>query len=114
MKWAMSSRPVPRLSLIVVLAALAVGCGADCVSLCEDRKECEGADRDRDCAAWCKGIESDAEEASCEDEWDDLVACESEQDDICRADENACDSETKAYSDCRAEYCDHHLLECAR
>jgi hypothetical protein len=113
MKWAMTFRSVPRLSSIVVLAFFAIGCGVDCLSLCEDKKECEGADRDKDCAGECEQIESLVEKASCEDQYDDLLGCEGEQDDLCRADENACDSETKAYADCITEYCLEHLTDCA-
>jgi hypothetical protein len=113
MKWAMKSRSVPRLAWIVTLAFLALGCGADCMSLCEDRKECKGADRDEDCSVDCNELESLVEKASCEDQFDDLLACEGEQEDICRADENACDAESQAYSDCITEYCTDHLTDCA-
>ena len=112
MKWPMKSRSVQRLAVIVVLASFTIGCGVDCMSLCEDRKECEGADRDKDCAGECEQLESLAEKAGCEDQFDDMVVCEGEQDDICRADENACDSETKAYTDCIAVYCADHLMDC--
>jgi len=109
----MKTRSVPRLASMVVLAFLVAGCGADCVSLCEDRKECEGADRDQDCADHCEEVVSLVEKASCEDQYDELLSCESEQDDICRSDENACTTESNEYSACLAEYCTDHLLDCS-
>ena len=81
-------------------ALFAVGCGPDCESLCEDAKECKGADKDADCGKQCDEAQKDAEKLGCEDEYDDVVSCIGDQDDICKIDEDACKSENAALAKC--------------
>jgi hypothetical protein len=73
---------------------------ADCESLCEEAQECPGATPGVDCAAECKLSEQEAAEAGCSGEWDDLMTCIAELEDICTIGEGDCVSEAGAYSDC--------------
>jgi len=88
--------------LMAFIGAFTVGCGADCESLCEDGNECEGAVKNDDCAGSCEKAEKAAEDAGCSDEYDDLVSCAGDQDDVCKPEEGACSSELTAYSKCAA------------
>jgi hypothetical protein len=88
---------------MLAMALFAVGCGADCESLCEDGKECEGADKDTDCGKVCDEAQEEAEKAGCEDQYDDYISCLGDQDDICKIDEDSCKSETEALFKCAAE-----------
>jgi hypothetical protein len=88
---------------MLAMALFAVGCGADCESLCEDAKECDGAEQDVDCAKSCEDAQKAAEDAGCEDEYDDVVSCAGDQDDICKPDADACKSESEAFGKCLAK-----------
>ena len=85
---------------MLALALFATGCGDDCVSLCEDANECEGAEKVDDCDKECEDAKKAAEDAGCEDQFDDLLSCASDQDDVCKPDENACSSEAEAFVKC--------------
>ncbi|HEX6275036.1 MAG TPA: hypothetical protein VFZ53_18465 [Polyangiaceae bacterium] len=86
---------------MLAMALFAVGCGADCESLCEDGQECKDAEK-VDCAEECEKIEKAVEKAGCEDQYDDVLSCSSDQDDICKPDEDACESEAEAFAKCMA------------
>jgi hypothetical protein len=86
---------------MLAMALFAVGCGADCESLCEDTQECEGAEK-VDCAKQCEETEKAVEKAGCEDQYDDVLSCASDQDDVCKPDEDACKSELSAFTKCMA------------
>jgi hypothetical protein len=88
---------------ILAAASFAVGCGHDCVALCEEGNSCEGAIK-ADCAKACETYESVAEPASCEDQFDDLLTCQANQDDICKEGEQ-CRSKQADLADCLAGYC---------
>jgi hypothetical protein len=95
---------VPFLALTPVL----VGCGADCEDVCEkSNEECDGADAD--CSKTCSDLEEQAEKAGCEDEFDDVVSCGDDANDIC--DDSSCDSELEAYGKCVVSYCTSHQTE---
>src|SRR5262245_47489811 len=81
---------------------LATGCGDDCVSGCEDSNECEGAAKIDDCDKFCEDVRSEAEKADCEGPLDDLFSCTAGQDDVCKADADACSKEQNAYVKCLA------------
>ena len=84
-------------AIIASLAALTLalsGCGADCESLCEDSKECPGADQSADCAKECAEMEQDVEAFGCTSEYDDFLSCSGDTD-IC--------SETEAEEKCKDE-----------
>src|SRR5687768_18206968 len=74
---------------VFMLAGLATACGDDCVSSCEDGKECADATAEQkamDCDKVCEEGEKDAETVGCEDEYDDFVSCYADVDDICKLD----------------------------
>ena len=97
---------------MLAMALFAAGCGDDCEGLCEDSKECEGADKDFDCAGFCEKQEKLAADSGCEDQYDETVSCIGDQDDICKVEEDACKSEDDAYSKCLEKYCLEHLEQC--
>jgi hypothetical protein len=102
----------PGVVLAFLVALFALGCGDDCESTCEDRKECRNADRSVDCAEYCENLEKLHGNADCEDQYEALTQCEGEQEDICEMEEDACRSESKRYADCLAAYCVDHEREC--
>ena len=84
---------------MLALALFAVGCGADCESVCEDGNECEGAESE-DCGKFCEEIEK----AGCEDQGDELASCIDDQDDVCKVDlSKTCTNEFEALTKCMAE-----------
>src|SRR5687768_1557521 len=88
---------------MLAMALFAVGCGPDCESLCEDAKECENAtdeQKDMDCAKDCEDGEKLVEEKGCEDQYDDVLSCRGDVDDICKPPADACDSEQEALNKC--------------
>jgi hypothetical protein len=100
---------------MLAMALFAVGCGADCEGLCEDAKECEDAPdavKDRDCADSCEKAQKLAEDAGCEEEYDETVSCAGDVDDICADNDDACESEGEKYGECLADYCMDHMEEC--
>ncbi|HEX6765513.1 MAG TPA: hypothetical protein VF103_08555 [Polyangiaceae bacterium] len=98
---------------MLAMALFAVGCGPDCEGNCEDSAKCDGSPlADVDCGDYCSKVEDLNDKAGCGDQFDDLLSCASDQDDICKGD--ACSSESKAYSDCFGKYCEKHLEECAK
>ena len=84
---------------MLAMALFAVGCGPDCESQCEDAQECEGAEKE-DCAKGCEELEKPVEKAGCEDQYDDLLSCSGDIDDICKPPANPCESENKAFGKC--------------
>ncbi|MCC6552072.1 MAG: hypothetical protein IT372_03490 [Polyangiaceae bacterium] len=95
------------LGLAMAIGALAAGCGTDCETLCDDKKECPGSNRNVDCEALCQDERALAAVSECEESYDDLLDCEASVDDICRPGES-CASETIEYSGCIGEYCAAH------
>src|SRR5262245_22382679 len=90
--------------MMLALGLFAVGCGPDCESLCEDGKDCEGADKDTDCGKTCDDAKKDAEDAGCEDQYDDYISCLGDLDDICKYDPTKdCKSEAEAMAKCVAK-----------
>jgi hypothetical protein len=92
--------------LIVPFLAVAVtACGNDCKSACEDGNECPGVTTKVDCDDQCDKGEKLAEDADCSDQYDDLVGCFADQDDICKPAADACKAELTAASACITPYC---------
>ena len=90
---------------MLAMALFAVGCGADCESLCEDAKDCDDASdevKDADCAKSCEDAQKAVEKAGCEDQYDDLISCAGGED-VCDPDSDACASESKAFTKCMTE-----------
>ena len=83
---------------MLALALFAVGCGPDCESICEDGNECEGPDQN--CEKFCEDTEKRVEDKGCEDQYDEVVSCMGDIDDLCKAPETACASENAALNKC--------------
>ncbi len=84
---------------MLAMALFAVGCGPDCSSQCEDANECEGATK-QDCDKFCEENEKKVEDKGCEDQYDDVLSCFDDLDDICKPPANACESELTALGKC--------------
>jgi len=97
--------------------AVLVGCGPTCEGMCDQAKEddCKNADHDG-CIQLCTMADDMKEDTDkCSSEFDDLVSCFNDADDICDAFETddegklkKCNSEVKDYTECFAEYCADH------
>jgi hypothetical protein len=100
------------LAPVFMLAGLVTGCGDDCVSSCEDGKECSDATAEQkavDCDKECEDNEKNAETMGCEDEYDDVASCISDLDDICKFNpETDCKTEGTAFFACFTKYCTAH------
>lgn len=96
----------------LTLSFALVGCGADCVSMCEQAQEdgdCfqEVDGDDRDCEDFCEDVEELAEEdnGDCEEELDELVSCMDDEDDACDALDRSCSDELEDFGECITDYC---------
>jgi hypothetical protein len=89
---------VPMLALVM----FATGCGDDCESVCEARNGCADVEREEDCSKACEDDAREAEDADCEDQYDEVVSCVSDQDDVCDEAKlgEACRSEFTAFNEC--------------
>jgi len=107
-----------RLLLVVpfVFAAV-VGCSPKCESLCDDYQDEDCKDFDHDaCIGQCAAAEDMKDDTDkCSNEWDDLMSCIGDQDDICKTNEldddgkfKKCNSEFNDYGECMADYCADH------
>jgi hypothetical protein len=103
-----------KLRMITSAAAFSLfilGCGADCESLCEDRKECADAspdERTRDCAKSCEAEEKVEERFGCTPQSDDLVDCFASLEELCDPPPDACSVEQSALFQCNRKYCAEH------
>lgn len=69
-------------SLLAIVALVALpGCGTSVADLCDDICECTGcSDREYDeCVDEGEDIERDVEDEGCEDEFDEYLACASDE-----------------------------------
>jgi hypothetical protein len=99
------------LTSAVALSFLTLACGADCESLCEDRKECADAspdERARDCSRSCDAEEKKEERFGCRSQTDDLVDCIAGLDELCDPPPDACAAEQGALYECNRKYCTAH------
>lgn len=95
----------------VALSLLTLACGADCESLCEDRKECADASPDetaRDCQKSCEAEETKEERFGCRPQTDDLIDCIASLEELCNPSPDACSSEQSAVYQCNRNYCTEH------
>jgi hypothetical protein len=100
-----------RLALVLAHAFLALGCGSDCESLCEDRKECPDAspdERARDCESSCDSQQEVADRFGCSVQTDDFLDCVASLEDLCDPPPDACAAEQAAVYQCRRTYCAQH------
>ena len=92
-----------------------VGCGSDCESWCEDTLDCLRSQVDDDaleeaksrCDEACDELEEQAEDAGCEDAFDEYLACVEEKGDVCDGSPK-CASKQSTYGSCIAKYCNTH------
>ena len=98
------------MALTLSMAVLVTGCGPDCVAACESQNGCAGAQK-QDCAAVCEKAEKVNELANCEDQYDDLLICIEDQDDICKT-AAQCAQKSIDYQDCVAGYCINNPADC--
>ena len=92
-------------------ASLALtGCGYSCTNWCEDHtEECKDDDTNPDdCSPICEIIERRNDDMECDDEFDEVMSCIGDLDDICDADDDKCQKEQENYSDCVVDFCDDH------
>lgn len=88
----------------LALAVLTVGCGPDCVTICEEGNGCPGAIK-QDCAKQCAAQEAVNPEGFCEDQFEDLLQCLDKRDDVCDTGATVCAKRIANYQDCVAGYC---------
>jgi hypothetical protein len=96
---------------IFSLSLFTLACGADCESLCEDRKECTDAspdERARDCDQSCDAEETVAERFGCRSQVDDLIDCIANLEELCDPSPDACGTEQAALYQCNLRYCSAH------
>ena len=105
------STSAARLLLAASLAFSALGCRWDCTTLCENTKECKGADKSTDCDKACEHTEQLNEDAQCEDQYNEYLNCSSNVADICRVGD-ACESEAIKWTDCLTKHCQKKPEDC--
>lgn len=92
----------PVMALITCLcSAASAGCGSDCETVCEESRECPGADdffEGVDCGDLCDLAEDFADAQGCLEEFEELNACGAAADDVCTSTD--CQAEAQAYSEC--------------
>jgi hypothetical protein len=89
---------------LLLLLLLGTGCGDDCVSVCEDSNECaDNALEIDDCDKFCEDARELAEKVGCEDQFDEVWSCAADQDDVCKADVDACEKEQDALLKCESQ-----------
>ena len=103
------------LLIIPLLAAIPVvtGCGGSCDSVCDDAQDCPGATK-VNCDDACGKSETLAEDAGCSDQYDDMINCLGDMNDICSDKDTSCDSKVSAYVGCALPYCMNasHAAQC--
>ena len=98
--------------LVLALAGMATACGNKCKSTCEDAKDCAGADKSTDCDKECDDADKNADTQGCSDQYDDVVSCISDLDDICKFDPTKdCLSQETALGACSQKYCTAHASD---
>jgi len=95
-----------------------VGCKPSCEGLCDDARDedCKNSDHDG-CIQLCTMADDMKDDTDkCSSEFDDLISCVGEQDDVCDFYETdsdtgkrkKCNSELTDYAECVVEYCGDH------
>ncbi|AGP39933.1 hypothetical protein BE04_14985 [Sorangium cellulosum] len=108
-------------SVVTLMSAFIVGCGADCESTCEKAHDAgcgymwtkrEALDPSQpprpawDCASLCADIERKSEVTDCTSELDDYMGCLDDQRNICET--GTCVSEGIRHTGCMLSYCAKH------
>lgn len=95
----------------LALSLLTLACGADCESLCEERKDCGDAtpdERARDCSKSCEAEEAVSERFGCRSQSDDLIDCIANLEELCDPPPDACGVEQSQLYQCTRKYCTAH------
>ena len=103
-----------KLLMIPLLAAMPAiaGCGGDdCKSVCEDRNDCSGVEK-QDCDKTCEESDKMAEDMGCKDQYDDVWDCAGDED-VCKEDSTACAEEVSKWLSCATAYCTAHSTAAA-
>ncbi len=98
-------------ALALTLLGFVSGCGANCESVCEDRKQCPDAspdERTRDCDKSCGDDTARADRFGCTSQNADLVDCFAKLNDLCDPAPSACSGEQARLYQCRQVYCADH------
>ena len=90
-------------SFTLSMAVFAAGCSPDCAATCEARNGCQGAVK-QDCAKTCDNADTLNDLADCGDQFDDLLICFEDQEDVCVSGVQ-CETKAAQYQDCIAGYC---------
>jgi len=104
-------RSISPFLFAALLALLGIGCNRDCEDICEDIKDCDNGDKSIDCATNCESTKKLNELAGCEDQYEELLNCEGNTDDICRVGDS-CEAQQNKWSTCRTAYCKDHPDDC--
>lgn len=99
----MTSRILAKFGTLAVVL-MAIGCGPDCVSLCEEGNSCPGALK-VNCDTQCTAQEAVNPKGYCEDQFDDLLECLDHREDVCETGAAVCAKRIANYQDCVAGYC---------
>ena len=107
-----------KLLAVVPFAFIAlVGCKPSCEGMCDKMQDEDCKDFDHDsCMHLCIMVEDMQEDTDkCDDEYDALISCYNDQDDICKTQEfdddgelKKCKSESKDFVTCMSDYCADH------
>ena len=100
----MTTKLRPLFPGLLLFLLLGTGCGDDCISTCEDSNDCESNELKIDnCDKFCEDARELAEKAGCESQFDDFWSCGADQDDVCKAEPDACEKEKDALDECAAQ-----------
>lgn len=92
-------------SALLECAGSIPGLGGSCTSLCERANQCDGVTANSDCAGACADSQAQADGAGCSAEWDGIVACSAQRDDICDTTDTSCNDEAQQYVNCFVKFC---------
>ena len=106
---------LPKMLALPLVALFALACADHCKDSCDDLKKCPGANANADCESFCDKGEVLSEHANCQDKWDDLADCYSDQNGACQDKDSACDGQLAAVGACFTTYCRNtaHSSECS-
>ena len=88
----------------LTLSLWVLGCSPDCTSICEEANGCPGAAK-QNCADQCAAQEAVNPKGYCEDQFDDLLQCLDNREDICATGAKVCEKRYAQYNDCVLGYC---------
>lgn len=109
-------------SLVLLSTLIVTGCGPDCRLLCEEHEkaDCYAAGTDTpDCEYQCKHDQDLVTNAECQAEYDTVLLCLDDLENICDADteycvdgedcdDPKCDNEAEELGECITDYCTEH------